>query len=121
MQRQKARSATVQRLARVTHAVHRGSGWGARTVPVEDAHERHRLRRRVAPEGEADAAAVLVDLRGGLALADARLNAVARVGADGLDGEGQQRLRLDHTHFGAARHSEMYEPGVALRGAAGVP
>ena len=70
MQRQTARSAAVRRLARVTHEVH--SGWRPRTVPVEDTHESHRLRRRIAAKGEADAAAVLVDLGGGLALADVR-------------------------------------------------
>lgn len=88
-------------------------------MPVEDAHESHRLRRRIAAKGEADTAPVLVDLGGGLALADAWLNAVARVGADRLDGEGQQRLRLDHAHFGAARNRKMCEPSVGLRGAGG--
>lgn len=119
MQRQTARSAAVRRLARVTHEVH--SGWRPRTVPVEDTHESHRLRRRIAAKGEADAAAVLVDLGGGLALADAWLNAVARVGADRLDGEGQQRLRLDHAHLGAARHSKNVRAGCGASGASGVP
>ena len=90
-------------------------------MPVEDAHESHRLRRRIAAKGEADAAPVLVDLGGGLALADAWLNAVARVGADRLDGEGQQRLRLDHAHFGAARHSKMCEPVWGFGVPLGVP
>ena len=94
----------ARRLAGVTRGVLTA---GARTVPVEDAEESHSLLAPLWPKRVADATAVLVYLRGGLALTHARLNAVARVRANGLEREGQQGLRLDDAHLRAAREKHQ--------------
>ena len=77
-------------------------------------HLRNPLSRRVSEaqrrtkvlgsllEGGAHAAAVLVDFCGSLALAHARLDAMARVCANGLEGEGEGCFFLHDSHLGAA-------------------
>lgn len=102
----------TRRLAGVTRGVPTA---GARTVPVEDAEESHSLLAPLWPERVADATAVLVYLRGGLALTHARLNAVARVRANGLEREGQQGLRLDDAHLRAAREKHQKKALEASR------
>ena len=70
------------------------------TVAVEDTEERVLTIR---PKRVDDAAAVLIDFGVRLTLALARLDAVARVGANDFQRKGHLRRLLHDAHLGTAR------------------